>query len=403
MGTCVARQPIFDKKLNIFGYELLFREDDVSTQFTAVDGDMASSETIINSFHDIGIEKMTDGKRAFVNFTEKLLLDKVATILSSKVLVIEVLETILPTQEVLDACCELRARGYTIALDDFVISPEYMPFLDVADIIKVDFISTPLDEIEAFAASIKPRKIKLLAEKIETHEMFEVAKKLGFKLFQGYFFSKPVILKSKSALGPTKISCLRLIRLSSQPDVNFAKIADTIKQDTALSFLLLRVVNSAFFGMRYEIKSIRQALTILGMTELKKWIMVISMSRIKDNKPGELITMALIRARFLELISPYAGMRRDSENMFMVGLMSLMDVIMEIPLEELIHETSVSEEIAKSLLTKSGKRGNLLSIIIAYEACQWDETQSLASKYKLTMDTVFKLYMDAIEWANNMP
>ncbi|MDR1217021.1 MAG: HDOD domain-containing protein [Oscillospiraceae bacterium] len=399
----MARQPIFDSKLNILGYELLFRESTEATAFTDVGGDTASSETIRNSFHDIGIEKITNGKLAFVNFTEKLLLDKVATILSNKILVIEVLETILPTPEVLATCSELRELGYTIALDDFILSPEYMPLIDVADIIKVDFLSTSIEDIEEFVHTLKGRPIKLLAEKIETYEVFEAAKNMGFKLFQGYFFSKPVIIRSKGALEPMKVNCMRLIHLAANPDVNFTKIAEIIKQDTALSFLLLRVVNSAFFGMRYKIKGIRQALAILGMIELKKWITIISMSRIKDNKPGELITMAIVRARFLELAAPLTGLKKEAENMFMIGLMSLMDAIMDMPLPDIIRETSVSEEISEALLTRYGVRGDLLSIIVAYESCQWDTAYAMAEKRGLTMDAVFKLYMAAIEWANKMP
>jgi EAL and modified HD-GYP domain-containing signal transduction protein len=277
-----------------------------------------------------------------------------------------------------------------------------MPFIDVADIIKVDFISSPMDEIEAFARSMKNRPIRLLAEKIETYEIFEAAKRMGFRLFQGYFFSKPVVMKSKGALGPMKVNCMRLIHLATQPDANFVKISEIIKQDTALSFLLLRVVNSAFFGMRYQIKGIRQALAILGMSELKKWITIISMTRLKDNKPGELITMALIRARFLELCAPLAGIKSDAENMFMIGLISLMDAIMDIPLADILQETSMSDEISETLLTRSGRRGDMLSMIIAYEYSEWDTAQAIAEKCSLTMNKVSELYISAIEWAHSI-
>jgi EAL and modified HD-GYP domain-containing signal transduction protein len=226
---------------------------------------------------------------------------------------------------------------------------------------------------------------------------------MGFKLFQGYFFSKPVIVKSHGALEPMKINCMRLIHLSLQPDINFSKISEIIKQDTALSFLLLRVVNSAFFGMRYKIKGVRQALAILGIVELKKWITIISMSRLKDTKPDELISMALIRARFLELAAFTAGLKKEAENLFMIGLMSLMDAIMDMPLTEIINETRVSDEIADTLLTRSGKRGAMLSMIIAYESCRWDTTQTIARGFGFTMDNVFNLYLEAIEWTRNMP
>jgi EAL and modified HD-GYP domain-containing signal transduction protein len=368
----------------------------------SVDADAASSETIMKSFHDIGIDKITSGKKAFVNFTERLLLDGVATILPSKFLVVEILESVLPTPEVLGACRELRERGYLIALDDFILSPEYMPLISIADIIKIDFISTDLSAIERFTTAIRNKPITLLAEKIETYDVFETAKRLGFTLFQGYFFSKPMIIQSKGVLSPMKTTCMRLIHLSFDPDVNFHKISGIIKQDTALSFLLLRVVNSAFFGMRYKITGIRQALTILGMAELKKWVTMISMSRLGDNKPDELITTALVRARFLELIAPRVGIRNDVENMFMVGLMSLMDAIMDMPLDEVIRSTSVSDEISEALLTRFGKRGELLSLIIAYESGGWDTASQIADKYVISMDTITTLYIEAIEWTRMM-
>jgi EAL and modified HD-GYP domain-containing signal transduction protein len=353
----------------------------------------------MNSFLDIGIEKVTNGKRAFVNFTEKLLLDEIATILPSSVLVIEVLETVEPTPEIIAACSNLRERGYIIALDDFIIEPRYMPLIAVADIIKVDFLASSMDEITNFAGLMKGKPIRLLAEKLENNEMFETAKKLGFDLFQGFFFSKPVVLQQQKGVSPLKINCMQLIRYSLDPDVNYNDMAAIFKQDTVLSYMLLRVVNSAFFGLRYTVSSIRQALAILGMDELKKWVTMISMSRLRDNKPTELITMALVRARFLEHLGPKAGISKNTENLFMVGMLSLMDVIMDIKMEDVIIQTSVAPDIAEAVLTKDGKYGNLLSLIISYEVSAWDKVTEIAAAEGISMDDINMIYIEAIDWA----
>ncbi|NLO47820.1 MAG: HDOD domain-containing protein, partial [Clostridiales bacterium] len=301
MGSYVARQPIFTKNLNIYGYELLYRIDIGSTSFyDEVDPDTATSEAIMNTFHEIGIDRITNGKRAFVNFTKKLLLDQVATILPHRILVIEILENILPTPDVLEACRLLKKKGYILALDDFNMAPENMPFLDVADIVKIDFLATPPERIKPFIASVRKKSIKFLAEKLETYDDFEMAKSLGFTLFQGYFFCKPVIVSAETKLTPMQLHRMQLIALSFDPNINYTKIMSVIKQDIALSFRLFRVVNSAYFGLKYTVHNIRQALAILGMDEIKKWITLISMSELKDDKPNELITMSLVRARFME-------------------------------------------------------------------------------------------------------
>ena len=403
MSSCVARQPIFDEKLRIYGYELLFRDTSESVEFNAVDGSRATSETISHSFHDIGIERVTGGKRAFVNFTEKLLLQGVATILTNRILVVEVLETVEPTPEVIHACEMLRKEGYLVALDDFILEPKYYPLLAVADIIKVDFLATPYEKIKVFAHSMRNKRVILLAEKLETQEDFDKAKELGFKLFQGYFFAKPVILKNKQpSLTPMKINSLRLIRLANDINVDFRKIADIIKQDVALSYRLLRVVNSAFFGLRYTVKNIRQALAILGMEEIKKWVTLVSLAEMSDSKPDELVTMALIRARLMEKMAEHVGLKKQSDDMFMVGLLSLMDVLMDLSMEDIAKRTNIAEHIYMPLVTGEGTYAEILSIIVHYERSEWDTCFEMAKKYNLTAVQLHNMYIEAIEWSHSL-
>lgn len=400
MPSCVARQPIFNEKLQIYGYELLYRNTEKSVVFDGIDADMASSETIMNSFHDMGVERVTNGRRAFINFTEKLLLDDVATILPRKILVIELLEDILPTPEVLQACNSLRSKGYTIALDDFRVQPQYFPLLEVADIVKIDFMDTAPSIIAAFARSMENKSVTLLAEKIETYEDFDFAKSVGFSLFQGFFFSKPVIVQTDVKLSPLRLNCLRLIRLAFDPNVDFTKVSKIIKQDVALSYRLLRVVNSAYFGLRYSVNNIRQALAILGMDEVKKWITLISMAEITEDKPSELITMSLIRARLLETLGPSVGLTKYADDLFMLGLMSLMDAITDMPFEEVAKLTQISDEIFEAITSKKGKYGDLLTMVTLYERCEWDSAFELAEQYKISQDELTEKYLQAVEWSD---
>lgn len=401
MGSCVARQPIFNKNLKIYGYELLYRFNNDCISFHGeVSPDTATSETIFNSFHDMGIERITNGKYAFINFTERLLLDKVATLLPSKLLVIEILENIEPTDEVLESCKTHRELGYTLALDDFVLKPLYERLLPVANIVKVDFLNTPIEDIKHYMTQMSKHQVIFLAEKLETHDDFELAKSMGFSLFQGYFFSRPALVKTDMRLSPLYMNRMRLINLAFNPNANYTQIANVIKQDIALTYQLFRVVNSAYFGLDYTVRNIRQALAILGMDEIKKWVTLISMSQTNNNKPGELITMSLIRARFMELLAPYAGLSKISEDMFIIGLMSLMDAIMDIPMEEIIARTHVSSAIAEPLLHKSGNAGDILTLIELYENSQWTEVQNIAARYNISLNRVSQAYLQSLEWSD---
>ena len=403
MVTFVARQPILDKKLGIYGYELLFRAQSTSVAFDAIEGNFASSEIITNAFHELGIAEVTGGKRAFVNFTETLLLSGIATILPSSVLVVELLENILPTPEVLEACKKLRKRGFKIALDDFILTPEYSALLSVADIIKIDFMSTPMDKIELFARSLADSRTTLLAEKIETQEMYEEAVRMGFSLFQGYFFAKPVIVDpSRQRLNPMKINCLRLIRAANDEDFDFRRIANIIKNDVALSYRLLRVLNSAFFGLHYTVKNINQALAILGMVEVKKWVTLVSLNEMSSNKPVELMRMALLRAKFLETLAPHMGIPRSADDLFMLGLVSLMDTMMDTAMLDLIEQTNLAENIARPLLTGEGRFAELLRMVIHYERSEWDQMLSMAETLHIEPKTLSDIYLEVARWADSM-
>ncbi len=402
MNSFIARQPIFDIRQHVYAYELLYRANSTTNAFNPeVDQNRASSEIMIESFLGMGLEKLTGSCRAFINFTESLLTQNVATLFPREQLVIELLETISPTDEIIESCRYLKEKGYTLALDDFVFSPEFLPLMDLADIIKIDFLASSIDEIKAIMRNVNRNKTKLLAEKIETQEMFDIAKNMGFSYFQGYFFSKPVILSDKK-LEPLKLNYLRLIRYVHQPNMDFPKVAKAIRTDMVLTYKLLRLVNSAYFGMRNEIKDIQHALAILGTRETKKWVTLITMMGIHDGKPEETIRMSMVRGRFLEVMGADIDLGVKGEALYTTGLFSLIDVITEQPKEQVIEQLNLPKPIKSALLNGVGDLARALDIIANYERGKWDEAMKFAYPFGITSDDIIRYYFDSLSWCNNM-
>jgi len=408
MENFVARQPIFDAQNDVYAYELLYRKDTAKNVFDgSVDPDQASIRTIINGFMEIGLEKLTSGRKAFVNFTEKLLLDDIPNLLPPELLVVEILENIRPTTEVLAACARLRQAGFQIALDDFVLCADNRAFLDYADIVKMDFLSTPLEDIADFVCDVQwqqqsgkaDRPLRLLAEKIETNGIFNVAKDMGFVYFQGYYFSKPVIVAGRS-ISPTAANRIRMLQLSMNSNFDFDEIEDVIKQDVALSYRLLKFVNSAYFSFRTTITNIQQALVKLGETEVRKWIALMCLLEFNLDKTPELARMALVRAYFLELIAPFVGKASRKEHLYLLGMFSLMDAIMEMPMKEVFEQIPVNEVVATPLLSRQGADYELLRLIESYERGDFEAASEQAAALALPENKLVGAYVEAVQWSS---
>ncbi len=400
MKQFIARQPIFDHRMSVYAYELLYRFDgEHNFAGTLLNPDRASSETVMSTFHSLGIEKITGGKLAFINFTSNLIEAGVATLFPSRYLVVEILEDVMATPAVLKACRELKQAGYMLALDDFRNTPERRQLLALADIIKVDWLNTPKHEIEQLAANLGPDKPILLAEKIETREMFDKALAMHFSLFQGYFFSRPTILSEKK-VEPLMVNYLRLIRLVNRKEVDFTHLANIIRRDVVLSYRLLRLVNSVYFGMRYMVKDIQHGLAILGMKEIRKWISLLAMVGINTGKTPELVRMSMIRGRFLEVYGQLHLASENTEVLFMIGLFSLIDVILEQPMPELMAQMSVPAEVSAPLLTKNGMEVVVLDMLASYEQGLWEEVLDKCVQLGLSEQNMTRLYLDAVLWCN---
>lgn len=399
---CIACQPILNTKKNIFGYELLYRSSVYSVGYDAVDGVAATRELLATAFGDIGIKKITGGKRSFVNFPAALIVDDIPQLYSKNIVVVEVLESVEPTQENLRALEQLKKQGYMIALDDFNYDVGYDPMVRLADIIKIDFrqhedhkeLRRMLRRIHRIGAKV------LLAEKVETEEEFLEAKEMGFSLFQGYFFSHPK-LHSSLHLRPMEMSRLQLLRCLAERELNFEKIAAIIKRDVVLSHKLLRIVNSAHYGLSFFVTSILHALVILGTTETRKWISFAVLQDSHGESEQEMSRMSLTRGLFMEKLAGPLRRSREKETFFLMGLFSMADVLMKAPMEEILSQTNLSSRLTEPLLTGEGELAELLKIAIGYEQAEWSQAAPVIEKYRLNENQLSRFYLQALVEANS--
>ncbi len=393
----LARQPILNRARELFGYELLFRNG-IQNSCEGLDLELASASVLDTSFL-IGFEKISAGRPMFFNCPREFLLRDYVSLFPPKSVVVELLETIHPDEEIVEACKRLKAAGYSIALDDFVDSPLWAPLVALADIIKVDFRLTDLNEQRAIVSRYAGSNIRMLAEKVETQEEFAAGMQMGYSLFQGYFFCHPEMMQHHS-LPSFKLAYLELLRAATAREFDIQKLALKIKYEASLTFRLLRYLNSAFFGLRAEIRSVQHALSLLGEREMRKWIAVVSVGVLADGKPDELMTVPLVRGRFCELLAPLAGIAEDSNDLFMMGLLSLMDAILDQPLDSIMAELPVRGEIKEALLSRTGLYWQLLEIAIAQERADWEEVSRLVSALGMNEEQVSSLYVSAVDWSN---
>jgi c-di-GMP-related signal transduction protein len=392
----IARQPILNRKREVFAYELLFRSG-IQNFCEGINPDQASASMLDTSLL-IGLQKLTGGQRAFVNCPRDFLLRDYISLFPRDQIVVELLETIKPDKEIVDACRRLKQEGYLLALDDFVDTPDWAPLVALADFIKVDFRLSSETEQRSLTAKYAAKGIRMLAEKVETPEEFADAMSTGYSLFQGYFFCRPEILRQRS-IPASKRVYLELLQATSSPDFNLNLLASQIKHDASLTFKLLRYLNSTAFGFRAEIHSISQALNLLGEREVRKWIAVVFVGVMADGKPDELMTVPLVRGRFCELLAPHVGMANQASDLFLLGLLSVMDAILDQPLYVVLMELSVRNEIKQALLGQSVPYRSVLDIAIALECADWEKITVLASAFRIKEEQIFALYVSAVEWS----
>lgn len=393
----VARQPILTADEKVYGYELLFR-DGVEDYFRNPDSEAASRGTLDTSLL-MGLDVLCDGRRAFINCTRDVLLKDYITLLPPEQAAVEILESVVPDELVVAACMRLKQAGYLIALDDFTVNDPRQPLACVADIIKVDMrVTSPADS----AAMVKRHGVKqcrMLAEKVETQEEFLTAKKAGFTYFQGYFFRRPELMHARE-IPANQVNYVRLLQTISRPELDPRELEDAIKSEAALCYRLLRYLNSAVFGFRSEIKSIRHALAILGEREVRRWLRLVVTLSAGQNKPSDLVLSALVRARFCELLTPKVN--HGESDLFLLGLLSLMDTILEIPMGVVLEGISLDHETKNVLLGNPSLLSPVHELMCAQETGDWERSATLAAQLHLPEGFVTECHWKAMRWAREV-
>lgn len=394
-----ARQPILDKDKNLFAYELLFR-DSIDNIFPNIDGDEATSKMVEASRFNMGISEFTGNKPAFINFTLETMTQGYATMLTNEEVVVEILETVKPGKKLLALCKELHEKGYTLALDDYEHQAVWAHFYPFIKIIKIDFQQSSVEDIHEVKKAISGHPhIKLLAEKVETYEEYNKAVELDFDYFQGFFFSKPEMVKTKS-LSPSQIAMAELLYETSKTEMDLTSITSVFERDVSLSYKLLRYANSPMFRRRSEIATIKQALVILGSAELKKFIALMFATNANPDKPTELLTMSMARAKFCELVAPEHNPAADTSMAFLTGLLSMIDAILDEDLESVLSKLPLAKEVTEPLLTGKGAMAAIIKQLELIEHAEWDKAMLVMDKLKLDKEKTVECYNEALAWAD---
>ncbi|MEA4970354.1 MAG: HDOD domain-containing protein [Candidatus Pelethousia sp.] len=399
MEVFIARQPIFDKCLNVYGYELLYRQSKQNF-FPGIDDNQATAELLINSVLVMGLKDITDGTLAFINFSKDLIGSSVPYLLPRKDVVIEVLERDAVTPATVEACKKLHDMGYTIALDDFVFSNDLIPLIELADIIKVEYPAVSLSEQRALIRSHGSKK-RFLAEKIETREDFKIASKLGYHFFQGYFFSKPVVVNAKEicVLNTNIFSILEELH-NAEP--SYQVISNIIERDLGLSLKLLNLANSVYYGAVNQIKTIRHALAYIGMEELYQWLSLMMLKDIQNVENAEMVKLSMIRGKVMELSAKALGLRDESVSYFFTGIFSFLDVLLNKPMVQVVTGLPLLDQVKQALVGEDNDYRRLLNCVIACESGEYDKVADQYPMNKIGLNTYADLYLDALKWTRRL-
>ncbi|WP_396586339.1 EAL and HDOD domain-containing protein [Bermanella sp. R86510] len=397
-NVLLARQPIYNQALEVCAYELLFRQqsDDLHAEFSC--GDKATSQVIMNAFGEAGLESICGEHPAYINFTRNLIMERPP--FDPKHFVIEILENIEVDDELIKALKVAKREGAKLALDDFILNHNSAPLLHLVDIVKIDVLSLNKTQIERFAKAFIPRNLSLLAEKVETHEMYQFCKNLGFHMFQGYFLSRPQIVEGR-AIPENKAVLLKLLRDIQDPDITVPSMTQTLSQDPQMSYKLLKLVNSAAFARVTTCTSLHQAIAMLGINHIRRWASLVAMGTL-DDKPHALRQASLERALICEHIGARLG-QFPSQDYYTVGLFSLLDAFLDRPALEILKSLNIPEEMERAILNKQGVLGLALSTTIFLQQGRLDNIDTaLLAKHGIDIDTLTDIYKQSLIEADEL-
>ncbi len=399
MDVYLARQPIFDRRQKVIAYELIYQTGKES-YYPEQDSAQTKSQLISIALLDIGLEKVSRGNRLFINSSRDFLINESAFLLPKELVTIEVTAGKELDRQVIDACRRLQKEGYTLVLDGFNLLSKGGELLELVDMVKVDLQAIESSELEKSAAYLKKSGKKLLAKEVEKVRDYNTAMDYGFDYCQGYFFCEPAIIKGKG-LSTTKMQNLRLMQEVYKPEMDIDQMESIISQDSTLSYKLIRFINSPVFSLRFPISSIRQAIALHGQKELVKWVSLIALRNVGYDKPDELIVVAVTRAKFCEAMAQHSKLKDRSSELFLTGLFSLLDVFLSQPMEEVLTELPLAEDIKQALRGEEGDYRKLLDLVLLYEKGDFDQALAIATNdYQLDPLQSMLCYLDSLELAD---
>ncbi len=391
----VARQPIFDERQKLVGFELLYRHAEDATSARGATPTVMASTTVVQAVLGIGLERLTEGERVWINLSRDLIIERAWELLDPKAVVLEILEHVEPDAEVIAAVTDAKKRGYQIALDDFVWDEKWVPLLELVHLVKVDVQGRSTEELKPLVAKLKLFNVKLLAERVETDAVRAACAAIGFTLFQGYFYCQPETVKKRD-LSAAESNALQLLNLVRNEKTPTAQVEQAIKRDPAMTFKLLRIVNSAAMGFT-GIESIPHALRLLGRTQLERWLTLLVMASFSGGgaRQRELFKLSLTRARLLELMSD----AEERDQRFLVGMFSMLHVLLQAPMRDVVASLQLSESVSAALLERTGRHGPLLAGLEAYEVGDWDRVELLTGNDDRALVQIAAHYPAALGWA----
>ncbi len=394
----IARQPILDANRQVFGYELLYREAALDSACTT-EGDVAGSRVVTDALLGIGLDTLAPATLAFVNFTRPLLLSGAALLLPPRRVVIELREDVAVDQELMEACRDLQRQGYTFALDDFVVGSGAEALLPYAGFVKLDVLGTP--GWKQAVRNLRAPNRRVIAERVERSDVALDAHRAGCSLFQGYYFCRPST-QSVRALPAHRQSYLNLFAALSQPDLTIASLEDLVKRDVSLTVRVLRSINSAAYALDQPVTSVRQALVLLGVQQVRQWAAVWAMAGLGAGTPAEIIATTLIRARMCETLGRARHGEEAAGELFLLGMCSTLDAILEVPIDRAIEPLPLSPRLRSALLGDLSEPRLLLDAVVARERGEWTTLAELLAKLKLSDAHLSSAYLDALQWTGEL-
>lgn len=396
----LGRQPILDRDQHIVAYELLFRSSSQSQNAEITNDFQASAHVITQAFSEFGIASVLGNKKGFINVSADLLLSDIIELLPQDKIVIELLETIQVNDEIISRCRELKAMGFTLALDDYGGDPQFEPLFDIVDVVKFDLPQMEPAALENRVSHLQKWPLKLLAEKVEYVDQAIHCHKLGFDLFQGYYFARPVILSGRRA-DSSKLAIMQLLGLVLD-DAETLTIEQSFKHDPSLSYNMLRLVNSVAMGLPSKISSLRQAIVVLGRQQLQRWLQLLLFVNQGGDMQNPLLELAATRGKLMELLAAAQAPQERGfhDRAFMTGIMSLLDTLLGMPIEEVVSQINLADDVENALVKHEGKLGKMLLLVEKLEQNDFEAAELILKEIHLTQKHLMGSQLDAMRWAN---